>query len=91
MTEIDGFPVALSGAYHTLVLLAHDEPGTIAAWPPSWPATTSTWPPCAWTAPGRHQDALMTIEADEPVNEAALGAIASFPWLRWARVIPKIA
>ena len=24
-------------------------------------------------------------------NEAALAAIRSFPWLRWARAVPKIA
>src|SRR5690606_15566661 len=29
VTEIDGFPVALGGDYHTLVVLARDEPGTI--------------------------------------------------------------
>ncbi|NIP81550.1 MAG: L-serine ammonia-lyase, iron-sulfur-dependent, subunit beta, partial [Gemmatimonadetes bacterium] len=30
VTAIDGFPVALSGGYDTLVLIAQDQPGTIA-------------------------------------------------------------
>jgi L-serine dehydratase len=89
--EIDGFPVELGGDYHTLVLLAHDEPGTIAAVATILSAHHINLATMRVDRTGRHQDALMTIEADEPVGEAALGAIRSFPWLRWARMIPKIA
>ena len=91
VTEIDGFPVSLGGAYHTLVLLAHDEPGTIAAVATVLAGHRVNLATMRVDRTGRHQDALMTIEADEPVGEAALGAIRSFPWLRWARAIPKIA
>ena len=91
VTEVDGFPVALSGAYHTLVLVAHDEPGTIAAVATVLAGHHINLATMRVDRTGRHQDALMTIEADEPVGEAALGAIRSFPWLRWARAIPKIA
>lgn len=91
VTEIDGFPVELGGAYHTLVLLAHDEPGTIAAVATILAGHHINLATMRVDRTGRHQDALMTIEADEPVGEAALGAIRSFPWLRWARMIPKIA
>ena len=91
VTEVDGFPVALSGGYHTLVLLAHDEPGTIAAVATVLAGHRVNLATMRVDRTGRHQDAMMTIEADEPVGEAALGAIRSFPWLRWARLIPKIA
>ena len=91
VTEVDGFPVALSGAYHTLVLVAHDEPGTIAAVATILAGHHINLATMRVDRTGRHQDALMTIEADEPVSDAALGAIRSFPWLRWARVVPKIA
>ena len=91
VTEVDGFAVALSGAYHTLVLVAHDEPGTIAAVATVLAGHHINLATMRVDRTGRHQDALMTIEADEPVGEAALGAIRSFPWLRWARAIPKIA
>lgn len=91
VSEIDGFPVCLGGAYHTLVLLAHDEPGTIAAVATILAAHHVNLATMRVDRTGRHQDALMTIECDEPVSEAALGAIRSFPWLRWARLIPKIA
>ncbi len=91
VTEIDGFPVALGGAYHTLVLLAHDEPGTIAAVATILSAHHINLATMRVDRTGRHQDALMTIEADEPIGDPVLVAIRSFPWLRWARVVPKIA
>ncbi|HYW07224.1 MAG TPA: L-serine ammonia-lyase, iron-sulfur-dependent subunit beta [Longimicrobium sp.] len=91
VTEIDGFPVALTGAYHTLVLLAHDEPGTIAAVAAVLAGHHINLATMRVDRTGRHQDALMTIEADEPIPEATLGAIRAFPWLRWARAVPRIS
>jgi L-serine dehydratase len=91
VSEIDGFPVALGGGYHTLVLLAHDEPGTIAAVATILSGHHVNLATMRVDRTGRHQDALMTIEADEPVSDAALTAIRSFPWLRWARAVPRIA
>lgn len=91
VSSIDGFPVCLGGAYHTIVLLAHDEPGTIAAVATILAGHHVNLATMRVDRTGRYQDALMTIECDEPVSELALGAIRSFPWIRWARLIPKIA
>ncbi|HEY0018366.1 MAG TPA: L-serine ammonia-lyase, iron-sulfur-dependent subunit beta [Longimicrobium sp.] len=91
VSEIDGFPVALTGGYHTVVLLAHDEPGTIACVATIMAGHHVNLATMRVDRTGRHQDAMMTIEADEPVSDAALAAIRGFPWLRWARAVPKIA
>ena len=91
VSDIDGFPVALGGAYHTLVLLAHDEPGTIAAVATILSGHRFNLATMRVDRTGRHQDALMTIEADEPISDVAIGAIRSFPWLRWARMVERIA
>ncbi len=32
----------------------------------------------------------MTIEADEPISDAALEGIRRYAWLRWARRIDKL-
>ena len=91
VSEIDGFPVSLGGDYHTLVLLAHDEPGTIAAVATVLAGHHINLATMRVDRTGRHQDALMTIEADEPVPDGALNAIRGFPWLRWARRVDRIS
>jgi L-serine dehydratase len=91
VTELDGFPVELGGAYHTLVIQAHDEPGTIAAVATVLAGHRVNLATMRVDRTGRHQDALMTIEADEPIADAAFDAIRGFPWVRWARMVPKIA
>jgi L-serine dehydratase len=91
VSEIDGFPVALGGDYHTLVLMAHDEPGTIATVAGIFSEQGVNLATMRVDRTGRHQDALMTIEADQPLPEEALRQIRAFPWLRWARTIEKIS
>lgn len=91
VTEIDGFPVSLGGEYHTLVVLAHDEPGTIAAISGILADNGINLATMRVDRTGRQQDALMTIEADEPIGEDVIDQIRSFPWLRWARMVEKIA
>jgi L-serine dehydratase len=91
VTDVDGFAVALGGGYHTLVLLAHDEPGTIAAVAGMLAGHGVNLATMRVDRTGRHKDALMTIEADEPIGDEVLDAIREFPWLRWARRIEKIS
>lgn len=91
VTEVDGFAVDLGGDYHTLVLQAHDEPGTIAAVTAILAGHGVNLATMRVDRTGRNKDALMTIEADEPIADSALAAVRSFPWLRWARRIDKIS
>jgi L-serine dehydratase len=89
--EVDGFAVELGGAYHTLVLMAHDEPGTIAAVAGTLAEHGVNLATMRVDRTGRHKDALMTIEADEPISDEVLRQIRGLPWLRWARRIEKIS
>jgi L-serine dehydratase len=91
VTEIDGFSVSLSGGYHTLVVLAHDTPGTIATIAGIFAEDGVNLATMRVDRTGRHKDALMTIEVDEPISDSALEEIRAFPWLRWARRVEKIA
>jgi L-serine dehydratase len=90
VTDIDGFPVDLGGDYHTLVLLAHDEPGTIHAVTGILADGGVNLATMRVDRTGRHKDALMTIEADEPIGDGALDAVRRYPWVRWARRVEKI-
>lgn len=91
VTEIDGFPVSLGGDYHTLVVLARDEPGTIMTITGLCAAQRINLATMRVDRTGRHKDALMTIEADTAIPDDVLDELRGFDWVKWARSIEKIA
>jgi L-serine dehydratase len=91
VTEIDGFPISLGGDYHTLVVLARDEPGTIMTITGMLAAEGINLATMRVDRTGRRKDALMTIEADEGVPERVLQELREFDWLRWVRRVDRIA
>ena len=90
ITEIDGFPVQLSGAYDTLVLVARDRPGTIAAISAVFAEEDVNLATMRVDRTGRHKEALMTLEVDQPIPDGVLEEIRSFDWVLRARRIEKI-
>lgn len=91
VTAIDGFSVALGGDYNTLVVLAKDEPGTIATIAGLFAERDVNLATMRVDRTGRRKDALMTIEVDERISDDVLSELRSHSWLRWARRVPKIA
>jgi L-serine dehydratase len=91
ITQIDDFPVLLTGAYHTLVVAAQDQPGTVAAISGVLSQHGINVATMRVDRTGRRKDALMTIEADDAITDAALAEIRQFPWLYTARRIQKIS
>jgi L-serine dehydratase len=91
VTRIDEFPVSLGGDYHTLVLAAHDRPGTVATITSLFAEAGVNVATMRVDRTGRHKDALMTIELDAPVHDEVLERIRAFDWAIWARRIDKIA
>src|SRR5699024_8755429 len=91
VTEIDGFSVSLGGDYHTLVVLARDEPGTISTIAGTFARDDVNLATMRVDRTGRREDALMTIEVDEPIPDAALAELRGHEWLRWARRVVKVA
>jgi L-serine dehydratase len=91
VTAIDEFPVALGGDYHTLVLAAHDRPGTIATISSVFAEAGINLATMRVDRTGRHKEALMTIEVDAPISDDALERMRAFDWVIWARRIEKIA
>ncbi|MGK7312392.1 MAG: L-serine ammonia-lyase, iron-sulfur-dependent subunit beta [Candidatus Longimicrobiales bacterium M2_2A_002] len=90
VTEIDGFPVRLTGAYDTLVLVARDRPGTIAAISAVFAEDDVNLATMRVDRTGRHKEALMTLEVDHAISDGALEEIRSFDWVLRARRIEKI-
>ncbi len=91
VTQIDDFPVLLTGAYHTLVVAAQDQPGTVAAITGVLSRHAINVATMRVDRTGRRKDALMTMEVDEPISDAAIAEIRTFDWLHTARRITKIA
>jgi L-serine dehydratase len=91
VTELDGFAISLGGDYHTLVVVARDEPGTIMTITGLCAAEGINLATMRVDRTGRRKDALMTIEADAPIPERVLDELRGFEWLRWVRRVEKIA
>jgi L-serine dehydratase len=90
ITEVDDFPVSLSGSYHTLVVLARDEPGTIMTITGMLAADSINLATMRVDRTGRLKDALMTIEADAPIPDHVLDELRACDWLYWARRVERI-
>jgi L-serine dehydratase len=91
VSQIDGFAVDLGGDYDTLVLIAHDRPGTIATISAVFAEDGVNLATMRVDRTGRHQEALMTLEVDHAISDEALAEIRSFDWVTRARRIEKIA
>ncbi len=91
ITEIDEFPVDLGGDFHTLVLAAHDRPGTIATISSLFAEEGVNLATMRVDRTGRHREALMTLEVDAPISDGVLERVRAFDWVLWARRIEQIA
>ncbi len=90
VTEIDGFPVEVSGSYHTIVLVAEDVPGSIARIATILAEDGLNIATLRLTRKERGGDAFMVIELDEAPNEKTRDDIRALPWVRWAYRLDKV-
>jgi L-serine dehydratase len=90
LTEIDGYPVEVSGNLHTIVLVAEDRPGSVARIAGILAAERVNLATMRVTRKERGGDAFMVLECDEPPSDAAIGGIEQLDWVRWARRLDKV-
>ena len=90
-TQIDGFPVEVSGSYHTIVLVAEDVRGSIARIAGILADVGLNIATLRLTRKERGGDAFMVIELDEAPGEQACADIAALPWVRWVARLDKVA
>jgi len=89
--EIDGFPVAVSGNYHTIVLVAEDIRGSIARIATLLAEDGINIATLRLTRQKKGGDAFMVIEVDESPNEIVRDHIRALPWVRWAFRLDKVS
>lgn len=90
ITNVDGYDVSFGCEYDTLLVLAEDRPGTINE-VTGWLARHGV--NIAFLRVERQKrggDAIMIIETDHTVDPQILEAFEDYPWVRWARQVPKV-
>jgi|SRR5688500_6318189 L-serine dehydratase len=91
VTEIDGFPVEVTGSYHTIVLVAEDVRGSVARIAGILAEDGLNIATLRLTRKERGGDAFMVIELDEAPDEKASDDIRALSWVRWACRLEKVA
>jgi L-serine dehydratase len=91
VTQVDGFPVEVSGNYHTIVLVAEDMRGSIATIASVLADDGLNIATLRLTRQRKGGDAFMVIELDDYPTEETRDHIRALPWVRWAFRLDKVS
>ncbi|MGH7592909.1 MAG: L-serine ammonia-lyase, iron-sulfur-dependent subunit beta [Gemmatimonadales bacterium] len=91
VTAIDGFPVDVTGAYPTLVVVAHDEPGIVARLASVLADERINLATMRVSRRQKGGDAIHIYELDSAPDPAALARIRSLSAVRTLRVVDRVA
>lgn len=91
VTEIDGYPVQVSGNLHTIVLVAEDVKGSVARIAGLLAEADVNIATLKLTRKARGGDAFMVIEVDHTPPEEVRDAMRALPWVRWAFRLDKVS
>jgi L-serine dehydratase len=91
VTEIDGYPVEVTGNLHTVVLVAEDIKGSIARIATILAEGGVNIATLRLTRKQRGGDAFMVIEVDEQPSEVVRDEIRGLPWVKWAFRLDKVS
>ena len=90
VTEIDGYPVEVTGNLHTVVLVAEDIKGSIARIATILAEGNVNIATLRLTRKQRGGDAFMVLEVDEGPSEQVRDEIRGLPWVKWAFRLDKV-
>jgi L-serine dehydratase len=91
VTEIDGYPVEVTGNLHTIVLVAEDVKGSVARITTLLAEENVNIATLRLTRKERGGDAFMVIEVDERPGEEVRDDIRALPWVKWAFRLDKVS
>jgi L-serine dehydratase len=91
VTEIDGYPVEVTGNYHTIVLVAEDIRGSVARIAGILADHGINIATLRLTRKERGGDAFMVIEIDDSPGDAVRDGLRALPWVRWAFRLDKVS
>ncbi len=91
VTSIDGFPVDVTGAYTTLVVVAHDEPGIVARLATALAEHDVNLATMRVSRRQKGGDAIHVYELDSPPDPGALARLRELPAMKTLRVIDRVS
>jgi L-serine dehydratase len=91
VTEINDYKVEVSGNAHTIVLVAEDVKGSVAAIATILAEHNLNIATLRLTRRERGGDAFMVIEIDDVPSEGVRDEIRALPWVRWAFRLDKVS
>lgn len=91
VTAIDGFPVDVTGAYTTLVVVAHDEPGIVAMLATALAEESVNLATMRVSRRQKGGDAIHIYELDSPPGAAAIERIRGLRAVKTLRVIDRVS
>lgn len=91
VTEIDGYPVEVTGNFHTIALVAEDKKGSVARITSILADHEINIATLRLTRKQRGGDAFMVIECDDSPGEGVRDELRSLDWVRWATRLPKVS
>ena len=90
VTQIDGYPVEVTGNLNTIVLVAEDVKGSVARIATLLADAELNIATLRLSRKQRGGDAFMVIELDEQPGENVRDTIRALPWVRWAFRLDKV-
>lgn len=91
VSDIDGYPVEVTGGYHTVVLVADDVKGSVARIAALLADAGLNIATLRLTRKQRGGDAFMVIEIDDVPGEQVRDGLRALPWVRWAFRLDKVS
>jgi L-serine dehydratase len=91
VTNIDGYPVEVTGNYNTVVLVAEDIPGSVARIAGILADHGLNIATLKLTRKERGGDAFMVIELDDEPGQDVRDQLRALPWVRWAFRLDKVS
>lgn len=91
VTEIDGYPVEVTGNYNTVVLVAEDVKGSVARIATLLAEDNINIATLRLTRKARGGDAFMVIEVDDMPSTNLRDRIRALPWVKWAFRLDKVS
>ncbi len=91
VSEIDGYPVDISGNLHTIVLVAADVKGSIARIAGLLSDNDLNIATLKLSRKERGGDAFMVFEVDNEPEESVRDAIRALSWVKWAFRLDKVS